>query len=401
MKFGLVGPTFPFRGGIAAHTTLLEHAMRKRHDVVFVSFKRQYPTWIYPGPSDRDESEGGIRPLQASALLDSMNPWTWYQTAKRLVSERVDVVILPWWVIFWAPQYLLITSYLKVMSRIPVIFLCHNVHEHETNRLKNLVTSLVLEQGSAFLCHSEEEKAFLEKHFPGRIVTTMVHPSYEAIANPSDSGSQAASDGLPGEAASPDHRTAHDPRQILFFGFVRPYKGLDVLLEAMPEVHRQTGARLKVVGEAWQDAGRYRRLVAEHGLNAVVDMDLRYVPNAELPSVFDAADLVVLPYRSATGSGAVQLALGAGLPVVATRVGSIPTAVQHETNGLLVPAEDSKSLAQAITRALDPDQWGRLVSGVAQTKEQFSWDRLVDTIEQVASKLLDTGSGSRMQSETK
>ena len=256
MKFGLVGPTFPFRGGIAAHTTLLEHAMRKRHDVVFVSFKRQYPTWIYPGPSDRDESEGGIRPLQASALLDSMNPWTWYQTAKRLVSERVDVVILPWWVSFWSPQFLTILSLVRHRSNAKILFVCHNVEAHESKFFDKVLTRMVLKKGDFFIVHSKADEDNLRTLLPGSVIRRQFHPTYDAFNS---------------AMTSETCRKAIDVTHpvILFFGFVREYKGLKYLIAAMPEILAKIPATLLIVGEFWKDKAVYLKMIDDLGIGAL------------------------------------------------------------------------------------------------------------------------------------
>ncbi len=370
MRLGLIGPTYPFRGGIAAHTTLLERALRQRHEVTFVGFSRQYPSWLYPGASDRDETAQGLRPTEVLPILDSLNPWTWFQTARLLVRREIDALVLPWWVTFWAPQYLAILSYLRAVGAAPVVFYCHNVLEHEASLWKNVVTRTVLGQGCGYLCQSEEERRVLEELFPGRPVEVVAHPTYEALA-------------ARGESSAPGAGKLHQPPRLLFFGFVRPYKGLDVLLQAMQEIHEATGASLHVAGEAWRDREIYERMVQDLGLGSFVDLDFRYVPASELPDLLAEVDLVVAPYRSATGSGVVQLAFGAGLPVVATRVGGLPAAVEQGRNGLLVDPEEPDALARAVVSALQPEVWQGLRRGVEETRGRFSWEGLVERIEEV------------------
>jgi glycosyltransferase involved in cell wall biosynthesis len=378
LKIALVGPTHPFRGGIAHHTTFLERALRQRHEVEFRSFTRQYPLWLYPGESDREESDGGPRPADVRYTLDSVNPWTWYRTAREIADARPDIAIVPWWVVFWAPQFVIMTRYLSWLHRVPVVFFCHNVQEHETSKLKQLATRLVLSGGDGFICQSEEEAATLSRWFPDRVVKKVFHPTYAPLGQ----NAQAA-----GERPNGDECRGDDAPRLLFFGFVREYKGLDILLRAMPEIHRRTGATLRIVGETWKSPDSYLELISRLGLEDVVDCDFRYVPSGELDRVFGRCDLVVLPYRSATGCGVLQLAFGFGKPVVATRVGGIGESVEAEVNGILVEPQSVEALTEGVVRALEPDRLQRLGEGVTETASRFSWGRLVDAVEEVAAGL--------------
>ena len=405
LTIALVGPTFPFRGGIAHHTTLLYRALRERHEVVFRSFKRQYPRWLYPGESDRDESEGAPRAENVKYTLDSMNPYTWWKTAHELAKQRPDLVILPWWVVFWAPQFYALSRYLKQVGNVSVVFFCHNVQEHETNTIKRLATRQVLSGGDAFLCQSEAEADNLRSWFPDKIVRKVFHPTYAEVGGSpggSPNGSPGGSpSGSPGESPSERESSGRDDApNLLFFGFICDYKGLDVLLRAMPRIHRNTGAGLKVVGETWKEASDYEKLIEELEIGHAVDCEFRYVPNGELGDLFSETDLVVLPYRSATGCGVLQLAFGHGKPVVATRVGGIAESVREGVNGLLSAPEDPDALAEAVEQALEPGQLERLLEGVRASAQEFSWEALVDSLEEVYQALGEgDGGGARPRDE--
>lgn len=367
-RFALIGPTWPFRGGIAHHTSLLARELHHRHDLRFISFRRMYPQWIYPGATDREPGEHPLQSGLDEPLLDAMNPFTWMDVSRSLVNWRPEAVIIPWWVVFWAPQTWVISSRLR-RAGIPVIFLCHNVEEHETCGWRRWATWRAIRHGSAFLCHSEKGLAQLSQHFPDRICRKMVHPSYGDLSR--------------GTRQIP----RQDGLELLFFGFIRRYKGIEVLLAAMPEVHRRTGARLRVVGEPWDHTLDMGALIAQHGLQDVVQTRLSYVPNEEIPDLFASASLVVLPYHRATASGPLQLALGAGRPVVASAVGSIAEMVRDGHNGLLVPPGDPAALADAIVRALEPTQLAALTAGAEEASQQFGWEHLVRTLEEVVHAL--------------
>lgn len=364
LRLALLGPAWPFRGGIAHHTSLLAEALAARHDLRFVGFSRMYPGWLYPGASDREPGGEPLGRVQAEPLLDSLAPHSWVRAGRRLVADRPDALILPWWVVFWAPQ-LWVVSRVARRAQVPVVFLCHNAVEHESAAWKRSATERVLGAGAAFLCQSDAEAGWLRRRFSGRPVVKVSHPSYGALS----SGASVAAPVTPPE--------------ILFFGFIRPYKGLDVLLEALPEVHARTGATLRVVGEHWGDPEPLRAQVRRLGLEGVVTLELRYAATEEVPGLFARASLLVLPYRSATGCGPLQLAFGAGRPVVGSAVGSIAEAVRDGVDGLLVPPGEPAALSEALCRALEPTTHSALVEGARGAAGLFSWDALVDIIEDV------------------
>ena len=169
---------------------------------------------------------------------------------------------------------------------------------------------------------------------------------------------------------------------LLFFGFVRPYKGLDVLLEALPIILREFPVHLLIVGEIWGDETDYRTQIERLGLSSHVTIVNQYIPNEDLRRYFGAADVVVLPYRSATQSGVIQLAFGFGKPVITTQVGGLAEAVVDDVSGLIVPPGDTSALADAVIRFYRHHLGPRLVTGVAAHSDRFSWDRLVEIVEE-------------------
>lgn len=372
MKIALIGPTYPFRGGIAHHTTLLCRALRSRHEVLFISFSRQYPGPLFPGRSDVDPSREPLTANPVEHVIDSLNPATWVRAARKINRFSPTMVIVPWWVTFWAPLNLTLTALLRRRGRPEIVFLCHNVVEHERHPIKALVTRLVLRRADRVVTHSEEETARVRALLGARHkrVVTGFHPTYAPL------GGQ----GLSREEARARLGLPPDRPVLLFFGFVRPYKGLDLLLTALAKVREGLPAELLVVGEFWGDRSRYERMIERLGLGEAVRIVDRYVPNELIEPYFAAADLVVQPYRSVSGSGVCQLAYGLGRPVIATDVGSLSEVIEDGVNGRLVPAGDAFALAAAIRESLDPGLLAHLNRGATATAERFAWDRLVDLI---------------------
>lgn len=372
MRICLIGPTYPFRGGISHYTTLLCTYLRKRHHVTFISFRRQYPKALFPGATDRDPSRAPLRAEGALRMIDSMNPLTWFRAALRVLRSRADLVIIPWWVSFWGPQFWLICAFVRIFGNSKVLFLCHNVVEHESGWADKVVTRLVLGMGHCFIVHSDEDHKALLRMLPWALVRRGFHPTYDVFKS--------------GEPDPERVRAEHGLRGkvLLFFGFVRDYKGLRYLIEAFPDVLARMEATLLVVGEFWKDKGEYLRLVNRLGLDGHVVFVDRYMPNEEVGDYFAACDLVVQPYTSATGSGVIQMAFGFGKPVVATRVGCLPEVVRDGLTGYLVPPKDPGAIARAVLRFFEEGRGRAFEANIREEAGRFSWERMVDMIEVLA-----------------
>jgi glycosyltransferase involved in cell wall biosynthesis len=369
MNICLIGPSYPFRGGISHYTTLLCRHLRASHEVQFFSFKRQYPARLFPGKTDLDPSRDPIQEGHTQRILDSMNPLTWVQVARKIIKSQPDLLIIPWWVSFWAPQFGTIALLAKLFSRAEVVFLCHNVIEHESGFIKKLATKLTFLFADGFITHSKDETRKLQQLLGENTkVTTAFHPTYADLASSSISKNSAK------------RRLGLSGAVLLFFGFVRDYKGLKTLLNALPDVMKEKDVTVLVVGEFWKDKAIYLDMIEELGISHAVVIIDKYVPNEELSKYFEAADLVVQPYLSVSGSGVCQLAYGFGRPVIATNVGSLSEVIEDRVNGRIVPPQDPKALAEAIVETLQPDTLKSYTINSARTRDEFSWKAFIDLI---------------------
>jgi len=335
------------------------------HDVKFISFRRQYPRILFPGQSDKDTSREPLIIDNVYYLLDSMNPLTWIEVFKSINAYKPDMIVIPWWVAFWAPQFWSIVSLVKRNVQSEVVFICHNVIEHESHRIKKMATKAVLSKADRIITHSKEDTLRL-KHLLGNGVNaiTAFHPTYTDLSSRRYTKEQARDKlGLTGHV-------------LLFFGFVRQYKGLDVLLDVMPIIMKEKNITLLIVGEFWSDKQSYLDKIDHSGTSANVRIVDEYVPNEEIGIYFAASDLVVQPYISASGSGICQIAYGFDRPVVATNVGSLPEVVSDGVNGRLVEPCNPRSLALAIMESLEPAILSRFTMNANKTKEEFSWERM-------------------------
>ena len=369
MKICLIGPTHPFRGGISHYTTLLFRHLRKRHDTLFVSFIRQYPKWLFPGKTDIDPSQSRIHEPGIQKALDSMNPLTWIRSACIIIKHRPDLVIIPWWVSFWTPQFWTISSIIKRFTDAKIIFLCHNVVEHESKWLDKLLTRVVLKKGDGFIVHSNEDLSNLKAIMPHALVQKTYHPTYD-VFNMKDY-----------DETKIRNRYKITGKSLLFFGFVRPYKGLKYMIQALPKILKTHDVTLIVVGEFWKDKKEYLSQIQALDLeNQVVIVD-DYIPNEDVGDYFCAADLVVQPYTSGTGSGVVQTAFAFNKPVIATRVGCLPEVIDHGRTGFLVEPESAEEISRAVVNYLNLPGKDPLKENIINENYRFSWDRMVNVIE--------------------
>jgi len=381
MRVVILGPTYPFRGGIAHYTTLLAQHLADRHEVTLLSFVGQYPPVLFPGRTDRDPSDHVVA-TEAELVLAPLQPWTWWRTARRAATRRPQLVVIQWWVPFWAPTLAVVAALLRRWSNARLVFVCHNVLPHGGGGpLDRALVRLALSQGQAFVVHSEADEKSLIALLPevtagGERVHRAVLPLHTIAPSV---GRREARRRL---ALPPDASVA------LFFGFVRPYKGLAYLVDALPQVLDQVPKfHLLVAGEFWESAAEHELRAAELGVAGRMHLDDRYIPNEEVGRYFAAADVVVLPYTEATQSGVVTLAYQFGRPVIATRAGGLPEVVDDGLTGLIVPPADSSALAAALVRVFrEPGLAQRLRSGVREAEGRFSWSRLVTLLESLVDR---------------
>ena len=359
----LVGPTHPFKGGIAQHTTRLAHGLERRGLTVdLVSWRHQYPRLLYPGrltvPAGKPETLPFTRTRRT---LSWFAPWTWWREARRLRATRTVIVT-----IVTPLQALAYLAMIRSLRRagVRVIALFHNVVPHESGRLDRAITRRVIRTADAVVVHTDDE-ALAAGGLGATDVTVAALPS--------------SLDAWP----DPDRTVRADPGKpldLLAFGLVRPYKGLDVLLEA---VALAPHTRLRVVGEFWGGTEDYERQIGRLGIADRVSLEPGYVNAAAVPAIFHATDVAVYPYRSATASGAALVALDCGVPLVVSDVGGLPALVGDDEYGLVAPSGDPAALAAALTRASDP---ALLATWDANLRDRIGrrdtgWDAYVDAVE--------------------
>ena len=312
-KVALIGPVFPYRGGIAHYTTSLARTFQEQgHQLLLVSFKRQYPLWLYPGDTDKDPSAQGFEADNPNYWIDSLNPITWFRTFWRVRAFGPQVIVLQWWTTFFAPLWLTIILLNRFFLAAPIVFICHNVLPHEERRLDRWIAWLLLRSSSHVIVQSDTEYELVKKILSETTVSIVPHPTYDILATDVFSSRTANS-------IEARHSFGLESEQfvLLFFGIIRAYKGLPELLHAFARVaNRFPNTTLLIAGEFWEDKEEYTSLIHELDLEHVVQIDDRYIPNEDVAFYYAAADLLVAPYRRHTGSGVIQVATALDLPVI-------------------------------------------------------------------------------------
>ena len=388
MKLAFLGPAPPFRGGIVTYIAMLVRVLRERgHEVFWASFARQYPRFLFPGTEQEGETAAWLQHENTRRFVP-WSPWSWWRTADDLKRAAPAAVVIKYWIPFFAPGFFAVTWLLRRRTGIRVIYLLDNVIPHEKYPLGMFLTRLALRQGHGFIAQSDQVRRDLFQVLPDtdpvRVVTTP-HPVYDfgQPGRPRKSKAQARQAlGLPAEG-----------RLVLFFGFIKPYKGVMHLIDAAGPLRQEFGDRLRVliVGDIYGERQEYVDRIAASPGRDIIDLVDGFVPDDTVEDYFLAADLAVLPYVSATQSGIVQIAYNYDLPVVTTAVGGLPEVVRDGQTGYLVPPADPRALAAAVTRFFREDRGDAFSAEVAVEKQKYSWDRLAQVVEQLAGEGSEDG----------
>jgi len=359
------GPGHPFRGGVARTTTELVRSLQARgHEVHFLTPRRQYPGWLYPGGSDLDR-DACARLDCAEAALDPLNPLSWIESRRRALALDGDAWIFPYWTWAWAGLW----RFLLRGERPPAVAVVHNPADHDAGFHQRLAARLILGRCQALFTHARVLEEGLAAVYPGTPTASHPLPSADLGALPSADEARTVL-GVP-----------TDCRVALFLGLIRPYKGVDLLLDAISRQPAGSDWVLLVAGEPWGNLGdRLSQQVRRLGISDRVRLELGWVPETEVPRLLAAADLVVLPSLSGSQSAVAPLALGVGVPVLSTAVGGLPEVVRHGVDGWLVAPGSVEELTRALEE-LDRPRLAELAKGARQGRGRFTWEGYAEALE--------------------
>jgi glycosyltransferase involved in cell wall biosynthesis len=340
-----------------------------------VNYSRLYPEFLFPGKTQYDESETPLK-IESERIIDSINPITWVVAGFHIARFRPDLTVVQWWHPYFAPCISKICSILRLFRRGKVIFVCHNVVPHEKSGIDRILSRLAFMTANGFVVQSAKDRDDLRSLKKSAEVVVHPHPIYDFFRREELTREQAR-----------DRLGIETSNVILFFGYVRPYKGLKYLLRAMPRISSESDTRLLVVGEFYEDIGPYEEFVRKEGLEGRVSFVNRYVDNEEVEDYFAASDLVVLPYISATQSGIAQIALAFDRPVIVTTVGGLPEVVSEGRTGFTVPPGDAGAIADAVIKFFREGWAARMYPHFSEEKKRFSWNGMAEVIENLYRKI--------------
>ena len=369
MKIVVLGPAHPYRGGLASiMETMAREYMRRGHEVAIYTFRVQYPSLLFPGKS---QYVGTPAPddLRIERVVNTVNPLNWIAVGRRLRRERPDMVLMKYWTPFMAPCFGAIARIARGNGVTRVICQIDNVEPHEHHIVDRPFNRYFLGAVDGFVYMSEQVHGELKAYTSAPMLFSP-HPMFENFGEAVD-------------RAEACRRLGLDPdiRYMLFFGLIRDYKGLDLLLRAWASA-RPEGYRLIVAGEFYASREKYVSLIDESGLRDEVALHDRFIPDEEVRYYFPAADCLVLPYRSATQSGVTQIAYNFSLPMIVTDVGGLPEIVPDGRTGL-VCAPTAEGIADALRRVREVGTLRRLRDNFAEERKRFSWGAMCDRLTEV------------------
>ena len=374
MNVLIIGPAHPLRGGLASFNERLARAfILEGHTVSIYTFSLQYPNFLFPGTTQYS-SEPAPEDLNIKVCINSVNPFNWIKTGNEIKKIKPDLVVVRYWLPFMGPALGTILRRAKKNKHTKVVCIADNVIPHERRPGDKLFTSYFLKPVDGFVTMSEKVMSDLRKFTtskPGRIV---LHPLYDNFG-----------ERISQEEARIKLNISTSDFIFLFFGFIRAYKGLDLLLQAVKILKEKEPAsnwKLMIAGEFYEDRSRYDEQIKELQIEDRLILKTDFIPDSEVRNYLCAADCVVQPYRNATQSGVTPLAYHFEIPMIVTNVGGLPALVPHQKAGLICLPE-AASIAEAMK---EMKQKGKddFISGLREEKKKYSWQLLLKNITDLA-----------------
>lgn len=373
MNITIIGSAHPLRGGgIATFNERMAEVLQEQgHKVVIYSFSLQYPSFLFPGKSQFTD-EPAPKGLEIRSVINSVNPLNWLSVGNRIKNEKPDLIIVRYWLPFMGPCFGTILRRVRKNKHTKIVAITDNVIPHEHRPGDMAFTKYFLKSADAFLAMSKDVLKDLKK-FTDKPSVFSPHPVYDNYGN-----------AVSREDACKKLGLNQDDKYILFFGFIRKYKGLDLLLDAMKDERiKQAGIKLIVAGEFYGDGESYLQQIQHNGIGDKVKLFTEFIPNDEIKYYFSATDLVVQPYRTATQSGITQVAYHFEKPMVVTNVGGLAEVVPDGKVGF-VTAPDATEIATAILKFYETGSLPDLKSNIATEKQKYSWSTLLNNLFGVA-----------------
>jgi glycosyltransferase involved in cell wall biosynthesis len=371
MRIAFISVFYPYRGGIAQFNAQLYEALQENHTVQAFNFTRQYPDFLFPGKTQYVTPEDKAIPVESARTLDSINPFSWQRTARDIVRWKPDLAVFSYWMSFFAVSFGHIAAVLR-RHGIETVSVIHNAIPHEPKFYDKPLTRAFFKKNDGLVSMCDAVTADIRILCPKARIIQQPHPVYDHFGQKMDKRAAQEALGL-------------DPRlrTLLFFGLIRDYKGLDLLIDALPLLGEEY--QLVIAGESYGSFEKYETQISASGCAGRIHVFNRYIDDEEVPRFFSAADLCVLPYKSATQSGITAIALHFDVPMVATPVGGLAESIGRPGLGVMADAASAEALADAIRHFFDgsPEAF---VNNIREVKRTQTWPAFADAVLRLAPK---------------
>ena len=374
-KIILIGPAYPYRGGNALFVTHTYEALKEKFDVKIYNYKLLYPSFLFPGTTQFDKSKEQLFNVPSERVINSINPFNWVKVASLLNKENADLIVFDWWHPFFGFCHGAISLLIRKKYKDKILFITENVVSHEGNIFDKSLTKIGLKFASKFLVLSGIVEKEIQKYSNGKKVYRSELPVYDCY-KPIEVSDV---DKIKSELGIETNSTV-----LLFFGYVRKYKGLDILIEAFPIIlsqHPQT--ELLIVGEFYDNPKEYLGLINRLGIKNKVKVINKFVPNEDVAKYYQVSDIVILPYRSATQSGILNIAYGFYKPVIVTDVGGLSEFVYEGKTGFIVKPDSAEEIVKGINRFMNLKNQIDFISNISEKNRKNSFINLPKVIEEI------------------
>ncbi len=374
-KIIIIGPAYPYRGGNALFVTQTFEVLKNNFDVKIFNYSLLYPSLLFPGTTQFDKSEKQVFKVPNERLINSISPLNWYKVSKRIIQEKGDLIIFDWWHPFFGFCHGAISSLIKKEYSNKILFITENVVSHEANKVDKFLTKIGLRNASMFLALSKNVEEELERFAKGSKIYRSELPIYDCYKN----------DDIPEISKFKSQLGINkDDQVILFFGYVRKYKGLDILLKAFPKIlEKFPNTFLLIVGEFYDNPANYFKLIEKLNITERVKLINQFVPNEDVAKYYLSSDVVVLPYRSATQSGILNVAYGFNKPVIVTNVGGLAEFVIEGKTGFVIKPDSEDEIVKGYEEYLSTKDEVNFIENIIEYNRKNSFDNLPELISQI------------------
>jgi glycosyltransferase involved in cell wall biosynthesis len=374
-KIIIIGPAYPYRGGNALFVTHTYDALKNNFEVKLYNYRLLYPSFLFPGTTQFDKSKEQIFKVPSERVVNSINPFNWIKVAGKLKKENADLVVVDWWHPFFGFCHGVISFLIRKKYKNKILFITENVVSHEANVIDKLLTRIGLKFASKFLALSGIVEKEVQQYSKEKKVYRSELPVYDCYKQNEIQDIK---------KLKQEFGFAEDSLVLLFFGYVRKYKGLDILIEAFPKIISQNPkAKLLLVGEFYDDPKEYSELIKKLKLEEKVKMINQFVPNEDVGKYYQAADVVILPYRSATQSGILNVAYGFYKPVIVTDVGGLAEFVDERKTGFVVKPNSSDAIADGVNKFLAAKDKVDFAIHIQDRNRKNSFNQLPEVFEKI------------------